>query len=396
MITRSVFDPSTYSTRGSRCGGSRVRRPPGVGISGCSTFGCWPWVPLVLLGLAACDGGPAPPVGQSPAVPELPAAPEPPAERVFVDAGWTQVWSRVEEDDSLLAQPALLTPTTDGFFLFDDFDGRVLAYDREGRLRWTFGQKGEGPEEFGRAQALRVDAEGGLHILDRDNLKVVRLSPGGRLEDTRTLPQRAWQSMVLLAGGDYLFESLGAGWPFHRLSEGRPVVSDSVALSWDRFWELTVLQREGHLLVGLPGDPRWIYAFTLADAWFPFRGTRSVGYRGRNVESTPTPEVRQYSGKRRRRESLSGQPIAAAVGGWIAGDTVQIHFGGITEDRYAVIDRYDFETGSYLNSLRLPSPANEVTRVGDLYLLLTRHPWPRVQAWRIASTAGLVDAGSGP
>ena len=55
-----------------------------------------------------------------------------------------------ETDDHYLGQPVSLIPVGDGSFLIaDGFSNSVLHFDSRGRYQRTFGQKGEGPGEFG-------------------------------------------------------------------------------------------------------------------------------------------------------------------------------------------------------------------------------------------------------
>jgi hypothetical protein len=314
-------------------------------------------------------------------------------ERTILTPGWERLWTLGSQDDALLARPMDAVPREGGVVLQDAYDRKVMALTEAGEVEWTFGSMGEGPGEFQVIQAIRVDANGVTHVLDRQSSRITRLAPDGTMLSTVRTPPGVWFSMAVVEDG-YILESPDAQIPFQYIPvsdmgagegggpevisalEGRPF-----GLPWDGFTELSIVQRQGRVIAGR--DDRWAYAFSFGNGWIPFRGFTPLDYLGQSIEHTDFPGLLSGDTEDGTFERMVDRPTNSTASGWISGDTLHIHFGGGTEDNYQIVDRYDWASGDYLDSVRLPDRATTVTRSGDVYYLLRTSPWPTITAWRM-------------
>lgn len=342
-------------------------------------------------------------------------------ERTMVSAEWEERWTLGGPDDDLLAGPSAITAMDGGIVLGDMYDGRVLAVGLDGAIRWSFGRKGDGPGEFRRIQSIQVDREGVIHVLDGENRRITLLGGDGAWLGDVSVPDGMWFSLVPLEDG-YILEGSDPDVPFRRVivdapgaTAPRPTADSGASapgppasaprswtvepdgpafgLPWDGFPDLHFLQRQGHVIASRDG--RWAYAFSFGNGWFPHRGPRPLDYLGQNVEHADFPQVVTVTSSGDRSTRLRERPGCTHCSGWITGDTVHFHVGGRTGDAFRLVDRYDWESGAYLNTLRLPARANRAVQVGDTYVLLVQSPWPALSAWTLRGSAGLSAAASG-
>jgi hypothetical protein len=68
--------------------------------------------------------------------------------------------------DTLLQLPTRLAADGAGVSVLDREAGRVLRFDSRGRLLWSFGRKGKGPEEFTHPRDIHMDRQGRTWVLD--------------------------------------------------------------------------------------------------------------------------------------------------------------------------------------------------------------------------------------
>lgn len=67
------------------------------------------------------------------------------------------------------------------------------------------------------------------------------------------------------------------------------------------------------------------------------------------------------------------------------GTDLYVLFGGRTEHRSAVLDRYDLRSGSYRESLVLPGKAKEAAVASGTVFVLVDDPFPALLALRPAA-----------
>ncbi len=68
-------------------------------------------------------------------------------------------------------------------FAYDYAAGRLLSFDRQGRLRWTFGRKGRGPGEFANPLHLFVTADGAIWVTDGCAGRIAIVTGAGELRE---------------------------------------------------------------------------------------------------------------------------------------------------------------------------------------------------------------------
>lgn len=331
---------------------------------------------VVLVGLSsACE------------VPGRPAStlwtgPQEPGQRTLLEPSWEKVWELGQNDDPLLARPLFLAGGDSTLVWWDAYLHQIFSVDLTGRVRWTFGGKGEGPDELAGVAQLEVAEDGSVVALDSDNGRIVRLSARGERTSIIPLPEGYWRGLVLLPDGSMVLHALGSPEPFALVSAEGELLR-RFAPPWAPFAELSALERQGRLLSG-PGA-RWTYAFLVGNGWFPYTGIEPSGYVGQNIEHTDFPEVLRVRSGEGRVTKMARRPRCAICAGWIRGDTLNVLFGGGSEMANAVLDSYRWSDGRYVESLRLPRAASEAVATDDLVVLLTPSPLPRIAAFRPAS-----------
>lgn len=130
------------------------------------------------------------------------------------------------------------------------------------------------------------------------------------------------------------------------------------------------------------GDGRWAFGFALGDGWFGFSGTRPDGGRRPYVERAAFPQVVEKREGGSVTTQLASYTPCSACGMTIDGTELYVLFGGRTNMRHAVLDRYDLRTGRYRESLVLPAKTTEAAVAGDTFFLLVEEPTPMLLALR--------------
>lgn len=318
----------------------------------------------------------------------LPEAPgRPPAGRSIAETEWRTVF-RVggSLQDTLLLQPARIAASGAGVSLADLHGGRVLRFDPEGRLLWSFGRKGGGPDEIAHPRDLKLDREGRTWLLDVGNGRLVVLSPDGR--PVRRVPLDAVghlaDDLVPLSGGDALLVVLDGRRPLVRLApDGR--VLERMPFPWSGYARLHPMSAQV-VLGNDPASGRWAAAFSMGDGFFAFDASGRLAYRGRFVEPIGFPEVVEHrSGSRLgATESVTtlADPDFAAASVTLSARRVYVLFRGRTEHRGRIVDAYDLADGGYLESLLLPRPVAQIAYGGGNLYATFNDPLPTLVAWR--------------
>lgn len=334
--------------------------------------------PLPLALLLACGGT------QGETVPE---APGPPAERRIAETEWRTVF-RVggSLQDTLLLEPARIAASGAGVYLADRHGGRVLRFDSAGRLLWSFGRKGGGPDEIAHPRALKLDRQGRTWLLDVRNARVLVLSPDGRpvLRVPLDAVGQLADDLVPLSGDEALLWVLDARRPFVRLaSDGRVV--ERIPFPWSGYARLHPMSAQ--LTLGNhPASGRWAAAFGMGDGFFGFDAPVRPAYRGRFVESIGFPEVVEHrSGTRlgvTETVTTLADPDFAAASVALSARRLYVLFRGRTEHRGRIVDVYDLADGGYLESFLLPRPVTQMAYGGGTLYATFDDPFPTLVAWR--------------
>jgi hypothetical protein len=337
---------------------------------------------MVLAVAAACSGG-------------LPgddsAAPPQPGRRTLIDHRWQELFHvGGVVQDTLLQAPDGLAADAGGVYVADPVAGRVLRFAADGRLVFSAGRRGGGPDEFRSIRDLGVDGRGRVWVLDRSNARVTVLDPSGATIARVPLegPARSADQLVPLASGrEAVLAVYDRERPFARVAlDGR--IEERFGLPWPGFSGLEPLASQ--LVVAGGGGDRWAAAFGLGDGFFVREAGRWSGGRVRYVERTPFPRVETRGklspeGSGRVEERIAGEdgPVFAAISASLVGDRLVALFGGRSAERGRLLDVYALPDGRYRGSLVLPDRFERVSLAGDRLYGLVARPVPRLVAYAL-------------
>jgi hypothetical protein len=300
--------------------------------------------------------------------------------RQFALTEWDTLWSRGGEADSVLLNPFLLSADGELLYVYDAGRDRVVSFDaRDGSLRWTFGRQGAGPDEFRGVRDLKVDGRGGVYVLDARNNRIVHLSDGGTV--LRRIPLDAVghaEQMAPIGGGRVALLTMSPESPFVIL-DSMGGVEERFSLPWDGFTRLDQLARQGY--IASRGE-RWAFGFSIGNGWFAFRGEEPEGEVGRYVEHTEFPGVTTTAVGEVQTTTLEDYNACSACSMAMSDSVLYVHFGGYTDHRRRIVDRYRLRDAAYLGSLRLPHEATVVEVGGERVFALYEDPYPGIVALR--------------
>lgn len=326
---------------------------------------------IAALSLMACAGE-GPPDSESSA---------PLGRRVAVTR-WDTLWTVGGAlQDSILLQPWRLAASGDRVYVFDGAAARVLAFSAtDGFVAWMSGRKGSGPGEFKMVRDLEVGPDGRPMLLDVGNSRITTLERTGAVHHQIQLRSVGYvdQFAPLSDGGAVLLTEHPDSSLAVADTSGRIV--QRLGLPWKEFANLHPLVRQGNLASG--GSGRWAFGFGLGDGWFGFSGTRPDGNRRPYIERADFPKVVEKSEGGTRTTELASYTPCSACSMTIDGTDLYVLFGGRTDHRHAVLDRYDLRTGRYRESLALPTKATEAAVADGTCFLLVEEPAPTLIALR--------------
>lgn len=350
--------PSRSPVRG------REPRHPGADLL------AWTGLLCATLGASACGGG-----ASETYVADRPV-------RTFTDVTWdTLAHVRTEPDDTLLFSPGAVVADDGGFWVADGLGYRVARFDWSGALVRYVGRVGSGPGEFRSLQALDVDGEGRLWVLDTGNARISAFDADGALVDE--VPVRDFDltphAFAVSRDGDSFF-----------LMSASDVLEPQVlnpSGRVERGSDIPVEDAEGAYSFALQGtiarareSDDWVYAFTMGDGLYRMRGAELVGRRVHYPEAVPFPrmvETVSQEGNVTTRQQRLTEPSFSAGEMAVVDGVVSVRFRGETPDAGRLLDRYDLDTGAYLDTWRLPM----LGRYGawdDKVVLVGRDPTPEI------------------
>jgi hypothetical protein len=158
-----------------------------------------------------------------------------------------------------------------------------------------------------------------------------------------------------------------------------------LGLPGKEYADMHPLVRQGNLASGSNG--RWAFGFGMGDGWFGFTDTRAEGGRWPYVERAEFPKVVEKREGGTLTTQLASYTPCSACSMTIEGTDLYVLFGGRTENRHAVLDRYDLRTGRYRESLLLPARTTEAAVAKGTFFLLVEEPAPTLLALRPIPTA---------
>ncbi|HEX7091025.1 MAG TPA: hypothetical protein VF192_12865 [Longimicrobiales bacterium] len=289
--------------------------------------------------------------------------------------------------DSVLLHPRFPRVGDRGLVLYDQGRNAIEAFDRAGQLLWVFGKRGRGPGEFLRVTDLRLHQSGSIWILDLDNARLTILSPAGSYLRSLPIPRDAG-----LADRFYFLDARRIVLLAHR---------DPIAAVMDTSGQLLGFRQHpwpearNHHPMALafkplldPDDDRLVLMqYYGAGLLATDRGLQTPARLIPYVEPIPIPDVHVARSASRTVATIQTRTLAA-VDGVRDGDDVYILFGGLTDGSRRFVDHYDLETGRYLDTWLLPSPARYIAVAGDTLFSVHMDPLPRLQAWRLRRDPG--------
>ena len=298
--------------------------------------------------------------------------------RTFASASWDTLWVLGGPEDTLLLQPAYLQADRHGVYVYEFGAGRLVALAADGRIRWSFGRLGSGPGEFSNVRDMKIDTDGKIWLYDVGNQRVTRLTPSGELDlEIRVAAAERGEQMVPVDDTTAAIFTFADTTPIVLVAESGEVL-DRRTLPWPAFESLHVLQRQG---VAVSNSFGWGYLLGQGNGWFVFeRGgrRRTQSY----VEHNPMAELVREGTARMQATRISGDASCTACSAALMGDTLVVHFGGASEQKYRLLDRYDWRTGEYLSTIVLPLQVPRVTVYGDRVYVLYLSGYPTLMALR--------------
>lgn len=265
---------------------------------------------------------------------------------------WDTLWAYSAATDHIAAATSLVPDNKGGVFFADPFLLRVHHLDAEGRLSWSWGREGSGPGELRDLRPMALDNSDNLVLADARNRRIVTINADGRMlrEVPLLISAASVFEIVVLESGRYLMYTDSFDHPWVLVDQmGSEVRSVAAPQAFRRF---SVLQRAGRLAKWR--DERWVFAFQVGNGWFTFEQDALT-------LSSPFVEHTDFSDDPDRLPIGTVVPSSASLS--VRGDTLAVHFVGKTGGRLRYVDRYDLNSGSYLDSFILPQDAMHA--VGD-------------------------------
>lgn len=305
-----------------------------------------------------------------------------PAERRIATSAWDTLWVLGGTmQDSVLPHPSRLAAGGDRVYVFDAASARLLAVSAtDGSVAWTAGRTGSGPGEFKRVRDLELDEEGRPILLDVGNGRITTLDRAGSvLRETRLRNVGYADQFAPLPDGRAVLLTEHPDSALAVVDETGDIIR-RIELPWAEFARLHPLVRQGTLASGRNG--RWAFGFGLGDGWFGFHGTTPEGGRRAYVERAEFPRVVEKREGNSVTAELASYTPCSACGMAMDGTELYVLFGGRTDQRGAVLDRYDLSSGTYRESLVLPGKAKEAAVANGVIYVLVDNPYPALLALR--------------
>lgn len=334
---------------------------------------------LALAPLWACEGETSIAIGRPADLPD----------RVIREVEWETVFElKGSLQDTTMYRAKHIAADAQGLSVLDPGRSGLLRFSRDGRLLWTFGRRGEGPDEFLRAIGVQIDAAGRTWVADDRNMRVTVLDRDGRvsfripLNDLSAPPN----GLAPLSGDRVLLATLDPTSPLVLVGrDGRPL--ERLAFPEAELARLDPIAAQ-FTLAADPERDRAVAAFTMLDAFFALAGAEWLPYRGWYAEGASVPQTetreRRIAETTTRQTRLVGS-VTTALSVDLAGDRLYVLFGGSTEDHGRLLDIHSAATGEYLESLRLPRRGHEIAVAQGVLYLTYASPYPSIVGFRLPS-----------
>lgn len=303
-------------------------------------------------------------------------------DRDFIEAAWDTLFTFGSLQDSLLLDPARLEVGKSQIVIYDFAGHNLLVFDRKGKLEWTFGQEGRGPDDFADVRDIALDSAGRIFALDPENQRILILSQSGEVEERLSLePYNLGRvtEFVPLPDGRIVLVTRNPSGPLAILNPEDQTLKTR-QMPWEGFAALHPMVSQG--AVGSSLDGRWVFGFSFGPGWFAFDGADAEPYTGHYVEPMIFPGVEQSGdgGVGSRIRLVDTEFAARDIA--ISDSTVYILYGGLTPQRFSLLDTYDWATGRYTGTYQLPEPAYRVGVDDGDFIVVLQDPYPRLVGLR--------------
>lgn len=299
----------------------------------------------------------------------------------FVD--WTRGFRVGGAAEDTVLQSALVAAVGPaGVTVLDHFAKRVEHFDHSGRLLWTFGQQGRGPDEFTDPRDLKTDAAGRVWVMDRANRRITVLAVDGTPVLRIPLDKIGHSpvSIIPLPGDEAYVLTPNRQAPLVRVAADGSVL-DRRALPWARYGEFDFMATQS-ITAADARSGRWAAAFQVGDGFFTFNGREPRGGRHRFVEPITFPEISKQTVGNRTVTKAVKRPTFAAMSVTLSPERLYVLFSGSTGNADRVVDSYSLADGSYVESFLLPEKVESITwNQGGLYVIYN-DPFPSMVSLR--------------
>lgn len=315
-----------------------------------------------------------------------------PGPRQIVEMEWESVLKvGGSESDTTLYYPTLPQADSAGAYVYDVAEYRVVRLSKTGTVEWTYGRKGQGPDEFRNVRDLELDSSGRLWVLDPQNARITVLDGRGHVQariPLRDLPYS--EQVVPLSSGEAILVAAETEQPLLHVDAAGNVRA-APEFPWPALRNLHPLASQ----LTAATDPWSEYsavAFRAGNGFFVLRAGVPLPYYGIFVEHTEFPAVEEAVSGNTRTSRLS-RPVFSAWSIALRDGRLFVLFSGRTEHRNAVLDMYEAETGDYVRSVILPRRLSAISVAGGLLYGTYEDPYPGLEAWRPADPSILEDDG---
>lgn len=284
---------------------------------------------------------------------------------------WRTRWKRGgRRQDTVLRAPTFAAASSEMIYVLDRDPNAVVAFRlTDGSIAWHSDTLDAPHIGYPRDIAIRPNGE--VVILDDRRRMIHRVTPNGGWRVSTPLAGR-WTPFTVCVPDDtsFVLYTLQARDPLVRVDTlGRVLARYPVP--WDDLKEETSIVTQSRLATGPGGE--CVLALHLGRGFATMNGA-SVITRQPYVEMVQLPTVI------RRTWEVQGRPASSmrlppnhprgALSAAVRDSTIFVLFGGLSEDRYRVIDSYDLVRGTYRESWRLPIRARAIATAPDHLLVL--------------------------
>lgn len=273
-------------------------------------------------------------------------------ERSLSNVVFDTLWVVGGPEDTLLATPTW--PRSDrslGVVFFDLTNKKAYRIGSDGRVLWAWGQEGEGPGEIQNVRALDVRPDGAVVLMDSGNRRLVTLNEDGKqLDEVPLTSTGTVHSLAALSRGKVALHTSRPLFATWSTQDGVVEILPPAGLG-----EPTLIQHQGR--VARWKDDYWVFGFGYGNGWLVFNGDKLMSVHP-YVFHSDFPEVRFVRQGLRTFWHMPRRPPSSGRSVSTLGDTLFVLFGGPGPRRGRILDRYNLQTGEYIETDLLPHYAN--------------------------------------